>query len=242
MALPKLNTPTYKIKLHSIDHEISYRPFLVKEEKILLMAIESKNDETMLQAIRQIINNCCTDAKKIKIESIPLFDLEYWFLHLRAKSVGESVKLILPCAKCESNVPVDFNINDVALQLDDDHSPLVKLTDTVSIKMAYPNIKQFSSFTTQDTTKVTDKMFSLIRDCTESIIEGDKIFEAKLQTKTELDEFVQSLNQEQFRKVIGFFDTMPKLRHTLNYQCTKEGCDERTTYTIQGLENFFLSP
>ena len=242
MALPKLNTPTYKIKLHSIDHEISYRPFLVKEEKILLMAIESKNDKTMLNAVRQIVNNCCTDEKKIPIEAIPLFDLEYWFLHLRAKSVGESVKLNLPCHKCESNVPVDFNINDVALQLDDDHTPVVQLTDDVSIKMQYPNIKQFSSFTVEDTTKVTDKLFNLIRECTESIIEGETVYEAKLQTKNELDEFIQSLNQDQFRRIVNFFDTMPKLRHKLEYDCPKEDCKEHTTYTVEGLENFFLSP
>lgn len=241
MSLPKLSAPEHTIKLHSLDYEIKYRPFLVKEEKILLMAVESKNEDVMMKAVKQIIDNCCLEEKKIKVEDLPLFDLELWFLNLRAKSVGESIELKLPCRNCEERTEVNFNINDVQLQIDPEHNDIIKITDTISIQMKYPNIKQFARFTPSDTSKTTDKLFSLVRDCVKSIIEEDKVFDASLQTKSELEEFIQSLNSDQFKRVVTFFDTMPILAHTLEYTCKNKECETKNVYTITGIENFFLS-
>ena len=237
MPLPKITTPTYEIKLLSFDQPIKYRPFLVKEEKLLLMALESKDDQTMLSAIKTIIDNC-VEGDKIDVDSLPLFDLEYWFLHLRANSVGSIIELKFPCEKesCEGLTDISFNINEVELQKDPNHTDIIKITDDISIKMKYPNVKQFAKFESDD--KPTEKMFDLIIDCVESVIQGDQIFETRLQTKKELEEFVLSLNASQFKDVVNFFETMPKLQHLVTYNCV--ACNHDNFQVIKGVENFFL--
>ena len=236
MPLPKLAVPTHTIKLHSLEKEIKYRPFLVKEEKLLLMALESGDDETMLSSIKTIINNCVHDEEKIDVDALPLFDLELWFLHLRAKSVGEVVELVFKCKSCEAENEHNLNIDDVNLFISKDHENLIQLTDNIKIQMKYPNVRQFASFENED--KPTEKLFNLVKDCIECIIDGEEVYEAKLQTKKELEEFIYSLNQQQFKKIINFFDTMPKLRHLVTYKCNK--CGEDNIQLLEGVENFFL--
>ena len=236
MPLPKLAVPTHEIKLHSLDKEIKFRPFLVKEEKLLLMALESGEEETMLSAIKTIINNCVHDEEEIDIDSLPLFDLELWFLHLRAKSVGEVVELLFKCKECEEDNEYKLNIDDVKLFIAKEHNNVIELTDKIKIEMKYPNVKQFASFDNEE--QPTDKLFNLVRECISTIIDGDEVYEAKLQTKKELEEFILSLNQQQFKKIINFFDTMPKLRHMVTYKCKK--CEQDNIQLIEGVENFFL--
>lgn len=238
MPLPKISTPIYEIKLLSFDEPIKYRPFLVKEEKLLLMALESKDEQTMLSAIKTIINNCVDDTIKIDVDSLPLFDLEYWFLHLRANSVGSVIELRFPCQEeaCEGITDVTFPIDEVKLQMDEDHSDIIKINDEIKLKMKYPNVKQFAQFENED--KPTEKMFDLIIDCIESVIQGDQIYEARLQTRDELEEFVLSLNSNQFKDVVGFFETMPKLQHLVTYDCVK--CGKTNLQPVTGVENFFL--
>ena len=236
MALPKIDTPTYELTLPSTDIKVKYRPFLVKEEKLLLMALESGDDETMLSSIKTIINNCAHEEEKIDVDALPLFDLELWFLHLRAKSVGEVVDLVFKCKACEAENEHSLNIDDVNLFISKDHENLIQLTDNIKIQMKYPNVRQFASFENED--KPTEKLFNLVKDCIECIIDGEEVYEAKLQTKKELEEFIYSLNQQQFKKIINFFDTMPKLRHLVTYKCNK--CGEDNIQLLEGVENFFL--
>ena len=239
MGLPKLATPIYEIKLHSQDKEIKYRPFLVKEEKLLLMAMESKEEQTMLSAIKTIINNCLEEGSVVDIDKLPLFDLEYWFLHLRAKSVGEDIELNFTCQseECQHQTEYHLNINDVGLQIDPNHDPLIKLTDDIYVKMKYPSVKEFSLYGGQD--QATDSIFQLIAQCMESIIQGEEVYETKLQSKKEVDEFILSLNQTQFKQIVEFFNTMPTLRHVINFNC--EACQTQNIHVVQGVENFFLS-
>lgn len=237
MPLPKVTTPEFEIKLHSQDEPIKYRPFLMKEEKLLLMALESKKEDTMINAVKTILTGCTLPGQKVDFDSLPLFDLEFWFLHLRAKSVGEVVKLLFKCDECEEQTEVDINIDDVELFISEEHTSLIEITDDIKVEMKYPNIKQFSKFTNK--TKLTESLFEMTRECIKTIYHNDEVFEAKVQTKKELDEFILSLRQEQFGKIINFFETMPKLNHTVLFNCNK--CNKENIVIIQGIENFFLS-
>ena len=236
MALPKLTTPTYELEIPSTDEKISYRPFLVKEEKILLMAMESGKNEDIVNAVKQIVSECTFN--KLKLGTMPMFDVEYIFLNIRAKSIGEVSKLKLLCPddnKTYANVEV--NLEEVQVQVSDDHTNKIELTDSMGMIMTYPNIDSFTENGIQDIN--ASNMLDVIGTCILQIYEdkGEKVYEAKDQTKKELVEFIEQLNTKQFQDVQKFFDTMPRLKHTIKVKNPKT--KKTSDVTLSGLNDFF---
>ena len=236
MALPKLNTPTYELEIPSTDEKIQYRPFLVKEEKILMMALETKDNAQIVNAVKDIVNECTFN--KINISTMPMFDTEYIFLQIRSKSVGEVSKLKLLCPddkKTYANVELD--LNEVKVQVGDDHTNKIELTDDMGIIMTYPSIDSFADSGIQDINATN--MLDVIGTCILQIYEqkGEKVYEAKDQTKKELTEFIEQLNTKQFQDVQKFFDTMPRLKHTIKIKNPKT--KKTSEVTLSGLNDFF---
>jgi len=235
MALPKINTPTYELVVPSTGEEIRYRPFLVKEEKILLMAMESGDNKEIIRAIQDIVKECTYD--KLKLSTMPMFDIEYLFLNIRAKSVGEITTLRLSCPDDEkTTVKVDVNLTEIEVQTDKNHTNKIELTDEMGIMMKYPTIDSFAG----DMSEINaSNMLEVISGCIDSIYDkgGEEVFEAKDQTKKELIEFIEQLNSKQFKNIQGFFDTMPKLKHTIKVKNPKT--KKESEVVLQGLNDFF---
>ena len=236
MALPKLNTPTYELEMPSTDEKISYRPFLVKEEKILLLAMESGKNEDIIQAVKDIVSECTFN--KINLGTLPMFDVEYIFLNIRAKSVGEVSKLNILCPddkKTYTNIELD--LSKVQVQVGDEHTNKIELTDDMGMIMTYPTIDSFQKTGIQQIN--TSNMLDVIGSCILQIYEekGKKVYEAKDQTKKELTEFIESMNTAQFKKIQKFFDTMPKLKHTIKIKNPKT--KKESKMTLNGLNDFF---
>ena len=236
MALPKLNTPTYELEVPSTDEKIKYRPFLVKEEKILLMAMESGKNEDIVNAVKQIVSECTFN--KLKLGTMPMFDVEYIFLNIRAKSIGEVSKLKLLCPddnKTYANVEV--NLEEVQVQVSDDHTNKIELTDNMGMIMTYPTIDSFAESGIQQIN--ANNMIDIIGSCVLQIYEdnGEKVYEAKDQTKKEMTEFIEQMNTTQFKKVQKFFDTMPRLKHTIKVRNPKT--KKMNDITLAGLNDFF---
>ena len=236
MALPKLTTPTYELEIPSTDEKISYRPFLVKEEKILLMAMESGKNEDIVNAIKQIVSECTYN--KLKLGTMPMFDIEYIFLNIRAKSIGEVSKLRVLCPDDQKTyADIEVNLEDVQVQVDDDHTNKIELTDSMGMIMTYPTI---DSFMDTGLEKITaSNMLEVIGSCILQIYEnnGEKVYEAKDQTKKELNDFIEQLSSSQFKQVQKFYDTMPKLKHTIKVKNPKT--KKTSEMTLQGLNDFF---
>jgi len=236
MALPKLNTPTYELEIPSTDEKIQYRPFLVKEEKILMMALETKDNAQIVNAVKDIVNECTFN--KINISTMPMFDTEYIFLQIRSKSVGEVSKLKLLCPDDKKTyADVELDLNEVKVQVGDDHTNKIELTDDMGIIMTYPSIDSFSESGIQDIN--ASNMIDVIGTCILQIYEqkGEKVYEAKDQTKKELTEFIEQLNTKQFQDVQKFFDTMPRLKHTIKLKNPKT--KKTSEVTLSGLNDFF---
>ena len=236
MALPKLNTPTYELEVPSTDEKIKYRPFLVKEEKILMIAMESKDNAQIVNAVKQIVSECTFN--KLNIASLPMFDVEYIFLNIRAKSVGEVSKLKILCPddkKTYANVEVD--LTEVQVHVDDKHTNKIELTDSMGMIMTYPTIDSFTETGIQSIN--AENMIEVISSCVLQIYEnnGENVYQAKDQTKKELTEFIESMNSAQFKKVQSFFDTMPKLKHTIKVKNPKT--KKSSEITLSGLNDFF---
>ena len=238
MALPKIEVPTYKLTLPSEDTVVEFRPFLVKEEKILMLAMEEKNDAQMKAAVRDLINSCTFG--KLEVTKLPLFDIEYLFLNIRAKSVGEiaSFKVFCPEDKV-TLIPVDVDLTKVEVQVDDEHTNKIVLDEerNLGISMNYPNIETIPLGVDEDMN--TEAIFKTIVECIDYIYEGEQVHKAKDSTKAELIDFFNNLNTNQFKKIRKFFDTMPKLRHevkVINPKTKKE-----SVVTLQGLSDFFVS-
>ena len=236
MALPKLITPTYELEIPSTDEKIKYRPFLVKEEKILMMAMESKKSADIVQAVKDIVSECTFN--KINIDTVPMFDVEYIFLNIRAKSVGEVSKLKLLCpddgktyAECE------INLSEVEVQVGEDHTNKIELDNGMGMIMKYPSIDSFKD--TGITVINAGNMLDVITNCIMQIYEeeGKKTYDPKDQTKKELTEFIEQLNTAQFKEVQKFFDTMPKLKHEITIKNPKTKKESKVTLT--GLNDFF---
>ena len=237
MALPKLNTPTYELELPSSDEKIKFRPFLVKEEKVLMIAMESGKSADITNAVKDIVKTCTFD--KLDISNIPMFDVEYVFLRIRSKSVGEVSKLKLLCPddkKTYANVEV--NLEDVQVQVGDEHTNKIDLGDGKGMIMTYPTIDSFAETGIQNITATN--MIDVIQTCILQIYEekGEKVYEAKDQTKKELGEFIEQMNTGQFQKVQKFFDTMPKLKHTIKVKNPKT--KKESEITLTGLNDFFV--
>ena len=237
MALPKIITPTYELVIPSTDEKIKYRPFLVKEEKILLLAMESGENNDIVQAIKDIVDECTFNKLKDKLGLMPTFDVEYIFLNIRAKSVGEIATLRLRCPDdYETIAKVDVNLTEIEVQTDEGHTNKIELTDEMGIVMKYPTIDSFAG----DMSEINaSNMLEVISGCIDSIYDkgGEEVFEAKDQTKKELIEFIEQLNSKQFKNIQGFFDTMPKLKHTIKVKNPKT--KKESEVVLQGLNDFF---
>ena len=236
MALPKINTPTYELVVPSTDEKIEYRPFLVKEEKILLIAMESGKQKDIITAIKQIVTACTFG--KLKIGRMPMFDVEYLFLNIRAKSVGEisELKLIAPDDK-KTKVDVEVDLSTIQVQEEEGHTNKIELTDEMGIYMQYPTVDTFGESGISDIN--ASNMLEVITGCIAQIYDkkGEEVFEAKDQTKKELIEFVEQLNSKQFQDVQNFFDTAPKLKHEITIKNPKTKKENKITLT--GLNDFF---
>ena len=243
MALPKLNVPVYEAILPSTETVIKYRPFLVKEEKILLTAMESEDEKSISDAVKQIINNCVQG--KLDVDRLPTFDIEYLFLRLRAKSVGEVATIGLkpfPCSQnngelCEKTTEVEVNLEEVQVIKDEKHTNKIMLSDEIGIMMSYPNIQNLQSILKGDQRSQTEQGMELIKDSVQMIFTEEETYERDTFDEKELDDFFDSLTTDQFIKVREFFETMPQLKHTVKYKCSTCGEDKETT--VQGLNSFF---
>ena len=236
MALPKLTTPTYELEIPSTDEKIKYRPFLVKEEKILMMAMESKKNPDIVQAVKDIVSECTFN--KIDLSDLPMFDVEYIFLNIRSKSVGEISKLKLLCPDDNKTyADVELNLNEVKVQVGDNHTNKIDLGNDMGMIMKYPSIDSFSDSGIKDINP--GNMLEVIGNCILQIYEkkGEKVYETKDQTKKEVEEFIESLNTKQFKDVQQFFETMPKLKHEITITNPKTKVENKITLT--GLNDFF---
>lgn len=238
MPLPKLNTPTYELTLPSSNRKVKYRPFLVKEEKILLIAMESEDEKEMQNAVKQILKNCIL-TRGISVDKLAVFDIEYLFLNIRGKSVGEDIKLNIVCPDDEvTEVEVSVNVEDVKIQKSDKHDPVIQLTDQVAIVMKYPSMEMFvkNNITGESQQKV-DTIFDMTIDCISQVVEGEDVLEAKSFSKKEMLEFVETFDTQQFQKIQDFFETMPKLSHKIKVLNPKTNIE--SDVVIEGLSSFF---
>ena len=236
MALPKLTTPIYELVVPSTDEKIKYRPFLVREEKILLIAMESGASEDVVQAVKSIVEECTFN--KLNLGDMPMFDVEYIFLNIRAKSVGEISNLRLLCPDdSETYTEVEVNLSEVIVQVEKEHTNKIELTDEMGIYMKYPTIDSFAQTGITEVTPVN--MLEVITTCVAQIYDkkGEEVFDAKDQTKEELIEFIEQLNTKQFAELQKFFDTMPKLKHVVKIENPKTKV--KSDILLQGLGDFF---
>ena len=234
MALPKLNTVTYDLKLPSSGQKIEYRPFLVKEQKALMIAQESEDTTQIEKAFAQILNDCVIDD--VDPYALPMFDVEYIFLRIRGKSVGEKVKLNLLCPDDEeTRVEVEINLEDVDVQMQKDHTNTIELSEGISMIMKYPCLKDMTGFDAEG--EITN-LFEMIRRCIHEVRQGDTIYNRVDITDKELDEFIESMSAESFDHVTNFFNTMPKLIHVVEVKNPKT--KKKSEVPIEGLQNFFV--
>ena len=246
--LPKIDVPIYELDLPLSKKKVKFRPFLVKEEKILMMAVESDTDDSTMLAIKQIITNCCL-SDDIDIETLPITDLEFFFLNLRARSIGEIVDLQYKCNNkikdeesgeekdCNTVVKLEVNVLDIKPEISEKHTTKIPLTSDMGIVMKYPSFKMV-----EDNTKIEggeiEKLMNILTNCIESVYTKDSIFYAKDVSREELSEFVENLTREQFAKVQEFFDTMPKIKKELSFTCNK--CGYQENIFVEGLQSFFV--
>jgi len=234
MALPKLETKTYTLTLPSTGKEIKYRPFLVKEQKTLLMAQESNSDSETIDAMSQLIKDCTFD--KVDPKVCPLFDAEYIFLKLRSKSVGEKTEVKVTCPDDEkTKVNVTLNLEDIECTMTDSHSNIVEITDNVKIVFGYPLLNSFQNTNNKNQTEV---MFDMIQNCVKEIHYGEDIYNKVDMSSKELTEFIDSLNTEQFKNISDFFESMPKLRHVV--EVTNPETKVKGEVLLQGLQSFLV--
>jgi hypothetical protein len=237
MALPRIDVPIYEMVVPSTDEKIKYRPFLVKEEKVLLIAMESGENEDVIQAVKQIVSECIFN--KIKLGDMPMFDIEYMFLRSRSKSVGEVSKLKFLCPDDkETYANVEVDLTKVEVQVDDEHTNKIELSDKMGVIMKYPSIDSFSTSGISDIT--ADNMIDVVAACIAQIYDkkGEEVFDSKDSTKKELVEFVEQMNSQQFADVQKFFDTMPQLKHEITVKNPKTKKESKITFT--GLNDFFV--
>ena len=243
--LPKIDAPIYELKLISNEKKVRFRPFTVKEEKLFLMAVESNDPESSVKTIKQVLNNCLID--EINLETLPIFDLEYLFVHLRAKSIGEEVKLRYRCnnqvqnedkmESCNNLVELNFNLLEIQPIKDENHTNKIELENNLGVVFKYPNFETLQKYanTTNDEIEL---ILKLIIDCIDYIYDAEQIYYAKDSTESELREFIESLQTKQLEKIKIFFDTMPKLQKKLNFKCNK--CNYGEEINLEGIQNFFV--
>ena len=238
MPLPKIATPTYELELPSTGETINYRPFLVKEEKVLVIALESEDNKQITGAIKAVLKSCVI-TKGIKVEQLPTFDIEYLFLNIRGKSVGEELEVNVICPDDEeTEVPVVINLDEIEVQKDENHTNKIKLDNSIMMEMKYPSLDQFikSNFDFNEKNAM-DQSFDLIAGSIDKIYTEDEVWATADCTKKEVKEFLESMNSSQFKKIESFFDTMPKLSHTISV--TNPKTKVKSDVVLEGLASFF---
>ena len=238
MPLPTISTPTYELIIPSSNRKIKYRPFLVKEEKILILAMESQDTKQIARSVKDVLTKCIL-SKGIKVEKLSTFDIEYLFLNIRGKSVGEHIEVMVTCPDDEkTQVPMSINIDDIKIQTEDSHTTDIKLDDTYTLKMKYPSLTEFikNNFDNMSDLNVDDT-FDLIASCIDQVYTEEESWSHQECTKKELTDFVDSLNSSQFKKVESFFTTMPKLSHIV--KVTNPNTKVDSEIKLEGLQSFF---
>ena len=240
MPLPTIETPTYELKLHSSNKKIRYRPFLVKEEKVLIIALESKDQTTITHAVKEVLKKCVL-TKGIDVDNLPTFDIEHLFLNIRAKSIGEDIKLTVTCPDDnETKVSVTIYVDEIKVIKPKGHTKDIVLDDKLTLRMKYPSLNQFieNNFSTDDETEtMVDKTFKVIADCMDTIFTGEDAWEAKDYTPQERMDFVEQLSSSQYKKVENFFSTMPKLSHKI--EVVNPNTKKKGSVVLEGLVDFF---
>jgi hypothetical protein len=238
MPLPKISTPTYELELPSTGQKVEYRPFLVREEKLLVLALESEDTKQITTAIKSVIKNCI-QTKGIKVEALPTFDIEYLFLNIRGKSVGEEIEVNVICPDDEETyVPVTINIDDIKVLKDESHNNKIQVDTNIVMEMKYPSLDEFirNNFDfSEDTTM--EQSFELIASCVDKIYTEEEVWAAGDVTKKELMEFLDQMNSTQFKQIEKFFETMPKLSHTVTV--TNPNTKVESEVVLEGLSSFF---
>ena len=238
MPLPKISTPTYELVLPSSGKKVKYRPFLVKEEKILIMALESEDTKQITSAIKSVLSDCIL-SRGIKIDKLATFDIEYLFLNVRGKSVGETVEVNVTCPDDgQTKVEMVIDIDSIKIQKDSNHSDIIRLDDSLSVQMNYPSLDQFieTNFDTSSNSQV-DESLNVIMSCIKQVYNEEEAWEASNCTKKELRDFVESMNSKQFKEVENFFETMPKLSHKVKVMNPNTKVESEVV--IEGLASFF---
>jgi len=238
MPLPKIVTPTYELELPSTGETIQYRPFLVKEEKVLVIALESEDTKQITTAIKTVLKNCIK-TKGIKVEALPTFDIEYLFLNVRGKSVGETIEVNITCPDDEvTTTKIEVNLDDIEVQKTEEHTNQIKLDDSIMMELKYPSLDQFikSNFDFNEGNQM-DQSFQLIGSCIDKIYTDDEVWAAADCTKKEINDFLESMNSNQFKEIEKFFETMPKLSHTV--KVTNPKTKVESDVLIEGLASFF---
>ena len=239
MPLPKIATPSYELVVPSTKKKIKYRPFLVKEEKVLIIAMESQDNKQIANAIKDVLSACIL-TRGVKINDLSTFDIEYLFLNIRGKSVGEEVEVMVTCPDDgETQVPTVINLDDIKVQVNDKHSQDIVLDGEYTLRMKYPSMEEFikTNFSSDGEVAVDDT-FKLIASCVEQVYSEDESWAGADCTKKELSEFVESLNSKQFKSIEKFFDTMPKLSHTV--KVTNPKTKKENEVVLEGLQSFFV--
>jgi hypothetical protein len=238
MPLPKISTPTYELELPSTGQSIEYRPFLVREEKLLVIAMESEDTKQITNAIKTVIKSCI-QTKNIKVETLPTFDIEFLFLNIRGKSVGEDIEVNIICPDDnETTVPVKINLDEIQVQKNEEHTNKIKLDKSVMMEMKYPSLDQFikNNFDLS-ASNTMDQSFELIASCIDKIYTEDEVWATGDVTKKELIEFLDQMNSTQFKEIEKFFETMPKLSHTI--KVTNPKTEVESEVVLEGLSSFF---
>ncbi len=236
MALPKLGYPTYELELPSTGKTVKYRPFLVKEEKVLLLALESEDEKQVTNAVKDLLKNCV--ISRIKVDQLPSFDLEYLFLKIRAASIGEVITLNVTCLDDnKTQVEAKINIDEVEVTKPEGHDKQIMFDDKTGIIMRYPSMQQFVEREFLQKDMKTDEVYDFIADSIEQIFDDEEVYDSSTTTKTEFRTFVDSLTTKQFEKIQKFYETSPKLSHTFTVVNPNTGKDSE--YTIEGLQSFF---
>ena len=238
MPLPSLSVPTYEVELPSTGKKIKYRPFLVKEEKVLLLAMESENEKEIESAVKQTLT-ACIQTRGIKVDNLASFDLEYLFLKIRSVSAGEDIKMLVTCQDDgQTQVNVNINIDDVNVFKPEGHTNKIMVTDEVGLIMKYPGFKQFLDLTLLNKDlDSTEEIFNLVADCVDQVFEGEEVWDASDMKRKEVVDFLEGMTQQQFELVQKFFETMPSLKH--EFKAINPNTGVESTYTLEGLQSFF---
>ena len=239
MPLPTIATPTYEIELPSNKKKVKYRPFLVKEEKILIIAMETEDPKQIARAVKDVISNCIL-TRGVKVDQLSTFDIEYLFLNIRGKSVGEDIEVLITCPDDGvTQVPTFINLDEIKVQVSAEHNRDIKLDDQLSLRMKYPSMNEFikTNFSVENEEITVDDTFELISSCIDQIYNEEESWSSSDYSKKELSAFLEQLSSKQFKEIEKFFETMPKLSHTITVTNPKTGVD--SDVVLEGLTAFF---